>query len=581
MDTQQMVSTQSIRDKQFECVYDGCDRRYTSMGNLKTHMKAHEGRYNFRCDFEACEKVFLSSYSLKIHRRVHTGEKPYPCEESGCDRSFNTRYRLTAHKRLHSGDTFDCEYNECSKQFTTRSDLKKHTRKHTGERPYQCVVDGCGKAFAAPHHLRTHTQSRHNISSYDCKEQGCLEKFTTKDRLLAHLFFTHDKEIEGSGLEVRVTHSGSSNASGVQSEGLLPIMTDSTPSEYMSLFESELSSVLPYNVDDQSSVPSGSSALDAPSVGEVAQALNVLQKLFNNTSVMSQLHLTQSDARSTVMPALFNTGESSSSGTATGSSQGPPLSTSDLSFPTDSGDGGGGGVGTLPTLRSGVVQYSGTVDSHLDSNYLQNPTSSEIGGGPSDLLDLFTHEPHASQHIHEDGFAFDVNISTQTPPIDFDFDSILDPAFLESLGNVPAGETSEYGGHTFSHESFLPGSFLPRAPSRESPPSGSSFDEGSSSSHSSSVVSYQTRSTQSVAIESASPSKGKNPIDSVSPSKGKKRDQMCQTDILPASCCSWKTNGVQTTMSCCGDSMPKASCESCETCCSCCKCEAGQCNCKH
>ena len=142
--------------KKYECVYDGCSRTYTSMGNLKTHLKSHEGKYDYKCDHNGCAKAFLSSYSLKVHRRIHTGERPYSCESDGCDKSFNTRYRLNAHKRVHTGELYDCEFNSCPKQFTTMSDLRKHNRTHTGEKPYQCKVDGCSKAFKASHHLRNH-----------------------------------------------------------------------------------------------------------------------------------------------------------------------------------------------------------------------------------------------------------------------------------------------------------------------------------------------------------------------------------------------------------------------------------------
>ena len=180
-------------EKPFECSYDGCDRKYTSMGNLKTHMKAHEGKFSHQCDFDGCDKAFLSSYSLKVHRRVHTGEKPYACEEDGCDKSFNTLYRLNAHKRIHSGETFDCEYDNCSKQFTTRSDLKKHVRKHTGERPYQCTADGCNKSFIASHHLKTHLQTH---KTYTCSEEGCSKPFPTLSELQNHLSIEHDQTRE-------------------------------------------------------------------------------------------------------------------------------------------------------------------------------------------------------------------------------------------------------------------------------------------------------------------------------------------------------------------------------------------------
>ena len=166
--------TQLVNYKKYGCVYDGCKRSYTSMGNLKTHLKAHQGKYDYKCDHETCEKEFLSSYSLKVHRRIHTGEKPYLCESDGCEKSFTTLYRLNAHKRIHTGEMFGCEINACPKQFTTMSDLRKHSRTHSGEKPYQCKIDGCGKAFKAPHHLRTHSvrhQQRDTLGP-DSMEEG-------------------------------------------------------------------------------------------------------------------------------------------------------------------------------------------------------------------------------------------------------------------------------------------------------------------------------------------------------------------------------------------------------------------------
>ena len=188
MEASTSFQSQNSDEKLFECVYDGCYRKYTSKGNLKTHMKVHEGKFNYQCDFEDCEKAFLTSYRLKVHRRVHTGEKPYLCEENGCDKSFNTRYRLSAHHRLHTGETFDCEYDKCSKQFTTRSDLKKHERKHTGEKPYQCKVDGCGKAFSASHHLRSHSLKHNEI---ECYFEECSEIFYSVADFHTHVAVMH------------------------------------------------------------------------------------------------------------------------------------------------------------------------------------------------------------------------------------------------------------------------------------------------------------------------------------------------------------------------------------------------------
>lgn len=200
-------TNEDIENKLYECIYEGCDRKYTSKGNLKTHMKAHEGKFNYQCDFENCDKAFVTSYRLKVHRRIHTGEKPYLCETDGCDKSFNTRYRLIAHQRLHTGETFNCEFEKCSKQFTTKSDLKKHARKHTGEKPYQCKVDGCGKSFSASHHLKSHSLKH---SEMGCYMDGC--SFTCYDyaELQAHMLIEHGAQLDPTLIETTIPQHESS-----------------------------------------------------------------------------------------------------------------------------------------------------------------------------------------------------------------------------------------------------------------------------------------------------------------------------------------------------------------------------------
>ena len=83
----------------FNC--DQCQKCFTTMSDLKKHMRTHTQERPYKCPEDACGKAFTASHHLKTHIRTHTGERPYPCEESSCQKSFSTSHSLKSHKKTH------------------------------------------------------------------------------------------------------------------------------------------------------------------------------------------------------------------------------------------------------------------------------------------------------------------------------------------------------------------------------------------------------------------------------------------------------------------------------------------------
>lgn len=52
-----------------ECGWGECGRRYSTLGNLRSHQRVHTGELRFHCSEAACGKAFLSSYALRVHTR--------------------------------------------------------------------------------------------------------------------------------------------------------------------------------------------------------------------------------------------------------------------------------------------------------------------------------------------------------------------------------------------------------------------------------------------------------------------------------------------------------------------------------
>ncbi len=53
--------------KEFTCEFSGCNRSYTTLGNLKTHLKAHKGRkkHNYHCIIIYYRFIFFCFFTSK------------------------------------------------------------------------------------------------------------------------------------------------------------------------------------------------------------------------------------------------------------------------------------------------------------------------------------------------------------------------------------------------------------------------------------------------------------------------------------------------------------------------------------
>nr|XP_046175425.1 gastrula zinc finger protein XlCGF48.2-like isoform X1 [Oncorhynchus gorbuscha] len=154
MDLRSPVQMSHTEEKSFCC--SDCGERFTQMGKLDAHRKAHKGKKPHRCD--ECGKCYTQSGYLNYHRKTHTGEKPHRC-------------------------------HDCGKCFYRVGDLTLHMRIHTGEKPLCCQV--CGKCFARPSNLRSHVRI-HTEKCYSC--HYCGKYFRRKDSLTVHMRI-HTREI--------------------------------------------------------------------------------------------------------------------------------------------------------------------------------------------------------------------------------------------------------------------------------------------------------------------------------------------------------------------------------------------------
>lgn len=84
-----------------KCEYDGCEKSYCSLFNLKRHTEStHMGVKKFKCP--TCNRFLSSKQNYIDHQNIHTTAKPYICQMPGCTKTYRQLSQFYIHQKAHA-----------------------------------------------------------------------------------------------------------------------------------------------------------------------------------------------------------------------------------------------------------------------------------------------------------------------------------------------------------------------------------------------------------------------------------------------------------------------------------------------
>ena len=141
-------------EKQFECTYEGCNKKFPRVNHLNDHINTHENKRPHKCP--VCGRGFNAPNALYYHINTHGNKRPHKCPD--CSRGFNSPNALYYHINTH-GNKRPHKCPVCGRGFNALSNLNSHINTHGNKKPHQCP--DCSRGFNSPSALYYHKRSKH------------------------------------------------------------------------------------------------------------------------------------------------------------------------------------------------------------------------------------------------------------------------------------------------------------------------------------------------------------------------------------------------------------------------------------